>query len=71
MDEEGGALAYVDATCGVCHNRQSDRPICYLYLGTIGEAVQWATGQEYEITETHCTAKGDPYCRFEVGEART
>ena len=27
--------------------------------------------QEHEITETHCIAKGDPDCRFEVGEAKT
>jgi predicted hydrocarbon binding protein len=41
-----------------------------LYAGSIAEAVQWATGKEFEIVETHCCAKGDPYCRFEVGEAR-
>lgn len=71
VDESGSNLAYVDATCGICHGRQSASPICYLYIGSIGEAVQWATGQEFEIIETHCTAKGDPYCRFEVGEARS
>ena len=68
IDEEGGSLAYCDATCAICHNRRSTEPICYLYLGSIGEAIKWATGQEYEIKETHCTAMGDPYCRFEVGE---
>ena len=67
LDESGERIAYVESTCGVCHSRKSDQPICYLYAGSIGEAVQWATGKPHEIIETHCLAKGDEYCRFEVG----
>ena len=67
VDDSGDRLAYVDATCAICHSRHSDRPICHLYIGSLTEAVQWATGKEYEIIETHCSAKGDEYCRFEVG----
>lgn len=70
VDESGGKLAYIESTCAICHSRQSQTPICYLYVGSIGEAVQWATGKEHEVMETHCLAKGDPYCRFEVGEVR-
>jgi hypothetical protein len=70
VDDSGERVAYVDATCGICHDRHSDAPICYLYLGSLGEAVRWATGREHVITETLCTAKGDPHCRFEVGEAK-
>lgn len=69
VDEEGDKLAYVESSCAICHSRKSDKPICYLYLGSLGEAVEWATGKEYEIIETHCMAHGDEYCRFEVGEA--
>jgi hypothetical protein len=71
VDESGDRLAYIESTCAICHSRQSATSICYLYVGSIGEAVQWATGKEFEIIETHCRAKGDEYCRFEVGEART
>lgn len=67
VGESEGKLAYVEATCAICNGRHSDRPICYLYVGSVAEAVQWATGKEYEIVETHCLAKGDEYCRFEVG----
>jgi hypothetical protein len=67
VDDSGDRLAYVDATCAICHSRHSDRPICHLYIGSLTEAVQWATGKEYEIVETHCSAKGDEFCRFEVG----
>jgi hypothetical protein len=70
VDDGGARLAYVDATCAICHSRQAGTPICYLYLGSLGEAVKWATGREHDVVETHCMAKGDPYCRFEVGEAR-
>ena len=70
VDESGGKLAYIESTCAICHSRQSQTPICYLYVGSISEAVQWATGKEHEVIETHCLARGDSYCRFEVGEAR-
>ncbi|MCK6539858.1 MAG: 4-vinyl reductase [Anaerolineales bacterium] len=70
VDESEGKLAYVEATCAICNGRHSDRPICYLYVGSVAEAVQWATGKEYEIVETHCLAKGDEYCRFEVGDVK-
>ena len=70
VDESGQRLAYVDATCAICHSRHAETPICFLYLGSLGEAVKWATGKEHDMVETHCMTKGDPYCRFEVGEAR-
>jgi hypothetical protein len=70
VDDSGDKLAYVESTCAICHSRHSTEPICHLYVGSIEEAVRWATGKDYRIIETHCLAKGDEYCRFEVGEAR-
>lgn len=70
VDESGGKLAYVESTCAICHSRHSKASICHLYVGSVSEAVQWATGKEYAITETHCLAKGDEYCRFEVGDVK-
>jgi len=69
-DEPGKPIAYIEATCGICLDRHSETPICHLYVGSLGEAVRWATGKEHEIVETKCLAKGDEHCRFEVGEAR-
>lgn len=71
VDESGDRLAYVESTCAICHSRHSVEPVCHLYVGSVTEAVQWATGKEFVVTETHCLAKGDDYCRFEVGEARS
>jgi V4R domain len=70
LDDSGDKLAYIESTCAICHSRHSETPICYLYVGSISEAVKWSTGKEHDVVETHCLAKGDPYCRFEVGEAR-
>lgn len=70
VDESGDKLAYVESTCAICHSRHSEASICHLYVGSVSEAVQWATGKEYGITETHCLAKGDEYCRFEVGDVK-
>lgn len=70
VDDNNDKLAYIESTCAICHSRQSTEPICHLYVGSITEAVQWATGREFRVTETHCLAKGDEYCRFEIGEAR-
>jgi len=68
VEEAGDTFAYCDSSCAICHGRHSTNAICYLYIGSIGEAVQWATGQEFKIVETLCTAKGDSHCRFEVRE---
>lgn len=65
MDDK---LVYIEKTCAICYNRTSDHPICHLYIGSISEAVKWATGRDYPVVETHCVAKGDPFCRFEIGE---
>jgi len=70
LDESDGQLAYVESTCAICNGRHSEKSICYLYIGSVSEAVQWATGKEYEVTETHCLAKGDAYCRFEIGDPK-
>lgn len=70
MEEKDGTIAYIERTCAICWGRQSEQPVCHLYVGSVSEAVLWATGVEHEVTETHCIAKGDEYCRFEVGAAK-
>jgi predicted hydrocarbon binding protein len=70
VEEDVEHIAYFEKTCASCMGRSSDHPVCHLYVGSIAEAVRWASEQEYEITETHCIARGDPYCRFEVGAVK-
>ncbi len=53
-----------DATVG----RRRDSEICWETVGEIQEALKWGTGLEYDVNERGCKAKGDPACRFEVGD---
>lgn len=71
VEESGGVIAYFERTCSICYGRKSTQPICHLYIGSLTEAVRWATGVEHAVRETHCVAKGDETCRFEIGEAQT
>lgn len=67
--EKDGKMIYVERTCAICYGRTSENPVCHLYVGSLSEAVKWATGKDYEIKETACIAKGDDYCQFEVCES--
>ena len=69
VEDKDGKIAFCEQSCAICHQRKSDHPICYLYLGSIAEAIRWATGGDFDVRETHCRAKGDDYCRFEIGES--
>jgi predicted hydrocarbon binding protein len=68
VDEEADTIFFAEDTCGICHSRTSDKPICYLMVGSLTEAVLWATGGTYDIRETQCMAMGAECCRFEVGQ---
>jgi predicted hydrocarbon binding protein len=57
----------VDHTSDATAGRQRDQEMCWETVGEIQEALKWGTGQEYEVTELACRAKGDAACRFEVG----
>ena len=70
VDDSGERVAFLESTCAICQGRASETPVCHLYVGSIGEAVRWASGREHDIIETHCLAKGDDFCRFEVGDVK-
>ena len=69
--DEDGVFIFTDYACVICHTRQSETPICHMYVGTLSEAMAYATGKdfrEFEVVETHCRSLGDGYCRFEIRE---
>jgi bacteriochlorophyll 4-vinyl reductase len=68
IEETPEGHVFTDFTCGVCCCRQAERAVCYLYEGSISEAVKWATGQDYEVREIACRAMGAEACRFLVVE---
>ena len=68
VQETPEGFVFADSTCGVCCCRKAEHPICHLYVGSISEAVKWASGQDYEVREIECRAMGAETCRFLVVE---
>ena len=64
VQETPQGFVFADYTCGVCCCRKDEQPICHLYVGSISEAVKWATGQDYEVHELECRAMDANACRF-------
>jgi predicted hydrocarbon binding protein len=50
--------------CFYCVGLKSKTPICAAEVGFEYEALLWATGDEYEIKEVLCKARGDDVCKF-------
>lgn len=68
VQETPEGFIFADFTCGVCCGRKAEHLICHLYIGSISEAVKWATGHDYEVREIECRAMGAEACRFLVEE---
>jgi predicted hydrocarbon binding protein len=59
-------LLLVDkASPGTLGQSEPER-ICYVTLGLLRECLYWATGQEHDIAETACRAKGEASCEFKI-----
>ena len=65
---EDQRLLFADNASDGTHGRHRNVESCWLTLGVIQECIQWATGSNYEVTEVACKAKGDPGCKFEIGQ---
>ena len=66
VEETPEGFVFVDMFCALCYGRQAEEPVCHLLVGSIDEAVKWATGKEYEVREIECRAMGGDACRFLV-----
>lgn len=62
-------IAFVDQQSDATFGRTRETEICWVTLGEIQEALKWCTGLEHDVSEMSCRAKGDPACRFDIGEA--
>lgn len=56
----------VDYASPTTIGQRDDEPICWVMLGLAREALFWATGHEYDITETSCRALGAQTCEFHI-----
>lgn len=59
-------LYYIDR-CSMCWGRNADRPICFIAVGILQEALRWVSGGlEFRIEEIECVAMGAPSCVFRI-----
>ncbi len=49
------------------YSRKQKKPVCCYIAGLIAGGSEAIIGKPSECIETHCIAKGDKVCRFEVG----
>ena len=66
IENRNGKISIIDQNCVVCSGRVDSSPVCFIRIGFLSEAANWATDKEYEFVETACIATGDPYCRFSI-----
>lgn len=59
-------LLLVDHASPTTHEQNDDDPICWVTLGLVRESLFWATGREYDVTETSCRATGGEKCEFHM-----
>lgn len=59
-------LLLVDHASPSTTDQHDNESICWVTLGLMREALLWATGHEYDITETSCRATGALACEFHV-----
>jgi len=66
VTEEPEAYIFENETCSMCWHRTSSQPCCHIATGVLIEALHWATGKNYRVTEEACMAMGAPTCRFVI-----
>jgi predicted hydrocarbon binding protein len=62
-------LLLVDHASPSTTNQSDDKPICWVTLGLVRESLFWATGREYDVSETSCRAHGAQTCEFHIKTA--
>ncbi len=64
VGEEGFILELFD--CYWCKGLKSEGPICFGDVGLNAEVAKWATGDEHDVKEVLCRAKGDDVCKIVI-----
>ena len=68
LEDRGTKWAYVSETCPICAGKESDSHICWTWIGTLKEGLTWLTGNEFDVEEVECRAKGASACVWEVSK---
>ncbi len=66
VEEQADSFVFVKDICGACEGRKAEKPVCFTTAGALLEALKWATGKNFQVTETVCRATGGPTCSFRI-----
>jgi predicted hydrocarbon binding protein len=51
----------------MCWGHKTDRPVCYIAVGLLQEALRWVSGGlEFRVDEVECTGMGAKACVFKI-----
>lgn len=63
--DEGDHFVYTLESCPMCCGRETDRPVCFLGLGLLQEALHWVSGgNTFKVDMQTCKAQGDDMGRY-------
>ena len=66
VEQERQFFYHVDP-CPVCWQRISERPICFITVGFLQEALGWLSdGQDFRVQQIACMAMGEENCVFRI-----
>jgi predicted hydrocarbon binding protein len=66
VEQELQFFYHVDP-CPICWQRTSERPICFITVGLLQEALGWLSdGQDFRVQQIACKAMGEESCIFRI-----
>jgi len=67
VEDKGDHFLYYIDRCSMCWGRKTDRPICFMAVGILQEALRWVSGGlEFRVEEIECVAMGAESCVFRI-----
>lgn len=67
LDEDEEAWYYIVDECPCAFRKRTEKTVaCYTTVGTLQEALKWATGKHYRVQEVECLAAGGVQCKYRI-----
>lgn len=67
VEEHPDHFMYYISPCSMCWGRHTDRPVCFIAVGILQEALRWVSGGlEFRVDEIECVSMGAKACVFRI-----
>ncbi|MGD9100745.1 MAG: hypothetical protein PVF45_09725 [Anaerolineae bacterium] len=67
IEEGDGKFVYSAAECPSCAGKQTDEPICHLWVGIIEEGASWVSGgKKFNVRQVAARSMGASACAWEI-----